>query len=388
MSHRILVRGPDESRLRPRHHEELDDQLTTGAFVWLDIDRRDAEELDELGERFGFDPAAIEDVLDVEQLPKFDNYGDHLFVVLHALTTDEDRLDTHEVDCFLKSNLLVTVRTEQIAGLEWLWNAVQAHPHMAEHGSDELFAQLAEVIGRRYIEVINAVESRVDALADAALSAEPNVLAEVQVLRREEATVRRVLRPQRLVIAALRSNTGGFFTGESIKLLTDAYDVHNLVVESLESTRGLLTDTLDTYRGASAERQAHAATMLTVYAAILLPLTLITGWYGMNVSNLPGSESRWGWSVVTGLMMLFAVVSWLIFVKVGMVRRPRLTAPSRLTSGLADVARAPVKPFTMLRRSQRPRSQRPSPQRPASQQPGPGSDVESGDDGNRGSQRD
>lgn len=354
MVQRILVRRPGEASLRPQNYDELETHLAAGAFVWLDIARRDPEELDEIGERFGFDPAAIEDVLDIEQLPKFDSYGDHLFVVLHALTTAADRLDTHEVDCFLKPNLLVTVRTEPIAELEWLWGAVQAHPHMAEHGPDELFAQLAEVIGRRYIEVIDAIESRVDAVADDALSAEPNVLAEVQVLRREEATVRRVLRPQRLVIGSLRSNTTGIFTGDSVRLLTDAYDVHNLVVESLESTRGLLTDTLDTYRGASAERQAHAATMLTVYAAILLPLTLITGWYGMNVSNLPGSQSKWGWIVVTGLMVLFAVVSWLIFVKVGMVRRPRLADRARLTSGLAEVARKPVRPFTMLRRSKRP----------------------------------
>lgn len=352
MTHRILVRGPDDNALRPRQYDELDEHLDAGAFVWLDVIGRDVDELDELGERFGFDPATIEDVLDIEQLPKFDNYGDHLFVVLHALTTDKDRLDTHEVDCFLTRQLLVTVRSEPIAGLDWLWKTVQAHPHMAEHGSDELFAQLAEVIGRRYTEVITAVEARIDALADDALVAEPHVLAEVQVLRREEATIRRVLRPQRLVIGALRSNVGDFFTGQAVKLLTDAYDVHNLVVESLESTRGLLTDTLDTYRGASAERQAKAATVLTVYAAILLPLTLITGWYGMNVDDLPGSSSKWGWIIVTVIMVVFAVGSWVIFARAGLVGRPKLKG-RRLVSGLADVARAPVKPFTMLRHSER-----------------------------------
>ncbi len=350
---RILVRGLDDPSLRTGRYEDLDRYLADGAFVWLDVSQRDAAQLDSLGERFGFDPAAIEDVLDIEQLPKFDNYGDHLFVVLHALTTDRDRLDTHEVDCFLSRRMLVTVRADSTAGLEWLWDTVQAHPHMAEHGSDELFAQLAEVIGRRYIDVINEVEARIDDLADDALSADPNVLADIQVLRREEATVRRVLRPQRLVIGALRSNVGGFFTGDSIKLLTDAYDVHNLVVESLESTRGLLTDTLDTYRGASAERQAQAASVLTVYAAILLPLSLITGWYGMNVTNLPGSNSSAGWIAVTTVMVLFAICSWLVFMRAGMVGRPKLQA-RRVVGGLAEVAKAPVRPFTMLRRSRRP----------------------------------
>jgi magnesium transporter len=357
---RILARGVDDAALTPRDPAELDAILARGAFVWLDVAERNAEYLDELGERFGFDPAAIEDVLDIEQLPKFDDYGDHLFVVLHALGTDEDRLDTNEVDCFLTASLLVTVRAAPVVGLDWLWEAVQAHPHMAEHGSDELFGQLAEAIGRRYIEVIDAIESRVDASADAALSADPDVLAEVQVLRREEATVRRVLRPQRWVIGALRASTAGYFHGQAPKMLTDAYDVHNLVVESLESTRGLLTDTLDTYRGAAAERQAKAANVLTVYAAIMLPLTVITGWYGMNVDNLPGSSSRWGWMVVTGSMALFAVGSWLLFARADMIGRPRIR-PRRLARGLADVARAPVRPFTMLRRSGRPTGPQPQP---------------------------
>ncbi len=351
--YRILVRGTDDACLRPADYDDLDRELAAGAFVWLDVEGRDPAELDRLGERFGFDPAAIEDILDVEQLPKFDDYGDHLFVVLHALTADGERLDTHEVDCFVTRQVLVTVRADHIAGLAWLWDAVQAHPHMAEHGSDELFAQLAEVMGRRYIEVITAFEARIDSLADGALEADPNVLAEVQVLRREEATIRRVLSPQRVVIGALRSNVGAFLTPSSVRLLTDAYDVHNLVVQSLESTRGLLTDTLDTYRGASAERQARAATVLTVYAAILLPLSLITSWYGMNVADLPGSSSRLGWVTVTAIMAVFAVVSWVVFVRAGMLGRPRLRTGRRIAGGLADVARAPVRPFTMLRRSTR-----------------------------------
>lgn len=350
---RLLVRGADESALRPQTMESLVDHQANGALVWIDIQDRLASEMDRVGERFNFDPAAIEDVLDIEQLPKFDDYGDHLFVVLHALVADGDRLDTHEVDCFISDRLLVTVHSEPIAGLDWLWQAVQAHPHMAEHGPDEIFAQLAEVIGRRYLEVVDAIEVRIDTLADAALDANPEILADIQLLRREEATVRRVLRPQRIVIGSLRSTTRPLIRGDATKLLTDAFDVHNLVVESLSATRGLLTDTLDTYRGASAERQANAATVLTVYAAIMLPLTLITGWYGMNMTNLPGASSSWGWIAVTAVMVAIAVVSWMLFVRAGMVQSPRLRSGGRIASGLAEVAKAPVRPFTMLRRSTR-----------------------------------
>ncbi len=355
---RLLVRRPGEVHLSPCRVDDLESLRDDGCLLWLDVDGRNPAAMDALGARFGFDPAAIEDVIDVEQLPKYDSYDDHLFVVLHALVSDDDRIDTHEVDCFVSADLLVTVRSRQLVGLDWLWEAAQSYPHLAEHGADELFAQLAEVVGRRYLEVIDEFERRIDALSDRALDADQRVLREIQLLRREEGTIRKVLGPQRAVIAALRASPPPSLRSGSVAILTDAYDVHNLVVESLSSARSLLTDTLDTYRGASAERQAAAATVLTVYAAIVLPLSLITSWYGMNMTNLPAADRSWGWPAVTGFMGLVSLVSWLVFVRVGIVRLPRLDRSPGLMTGLTAAARAPVRPFTMLWRPSETRTDR------------------------------
>ena len=348
MTNRLLARRPNESSLSPASLDQLDRLVAEGSLVWLDVATRDPDELDRLGERFGFDPAAIEDVLDVEQLPKYDVYDDHFFVVLHALTAAGDRIDTHEVDCFVRPDLLVTVRAEPVVGVDWLWDAVQGHPHLVEHGAQELFAQLSEVMGRRYLEVLAELERQVDDLSDRALDADQRVLAEIQVLRREEATIRRVLRPQRLVLTALRSTSHTMFDDSARRILTDSYDVHNLVVESLAAARGLLTDTLDTYRGAAAERQAAAATVLTVYAAILLPLSLITSWYGMNMTNLPAAGSRWGWAVVTLVMLAIAAASWVLFARIGLVRRPRLVRSVSVVRGLTSTATSPFRSAAML----------------------------------------
>jgi len=322
--------------------------MAGGTTFWLDVVTTDSDELDRLGERFNFDPAAIEDILDIEQLPKFDNYGDHLFVVLHALTSEGERIDTLEVDCFVGEGLLVTVSSQPVPGITWLWQSVQTHHHMGQLSAPELFAQLAEVIGRRYLEVIAEFEARIDDIADDALDADPDVLGDIQVLRREETTVRKVLRPQRLVLANLRRGTIPLFGPSTLAMLVDAYDVHNQVVESLSSARALLSDALDTYRGAAADRQATATTILAVYSAILLPLTLITGWYGMNIQRLPGAEHQWSWELVLGVMVLLTALSFAAFVRAGFIRAPELRRDAVLR-GLAGAARAPVKPFTMLR---------------------------------------
>jgi magnesium transporter len=355
MTYRLLVRAPGQSQLTTQDADSLDTHVArrNGSLLWLDVQTREPAEMDELGARFDFDPAAIEDVIDVEQLPKHVLYDDHMFVVLHALISAGDRIDTHEVDCFIKEGLLVTVHSEPVVGLDWLWEAVQTYPHLAEHGSSEIFAQLSEVIGRRYLEVLDEFERRVDDLSDPALDADQSVLAEIQLLRREEATIRRVLRPQRVLVASLRANPPPILDPAAVAILSDAYDVHNLVVESLASARGLLTDTLDTYRGASFERQAAATTVLTVYAAIVLPLTLITSWYGMNVSKLPAAERPWGWAAVTVAMIVVGAASWVWFARAGMVRLPRLRPRKILVRGLTTAARAPVRPFTMLWRPAR-----------------------------------
>ena len=332
----------------PADVDDCEKLLEAGTVIWLDVVTTDADELDQLGERFNFDPAAIEDILDIEQLPKFDNYQDHLFVVLHALTSEGERIDTAEVDCFVSPRLLVTVSAGPVTGINWLWGSVQTHAQMGSLGADELFAQLAEVIGRRYLEVIAEFEARIDDIADDALDADPDVLGDIQVLRREETTVRKVLRPQRLVLANLRRGTISVLGAESLVMLGDAFDVHNQVVESLGSARALLSDALDTYRGAAADRQATATTILAVYSAILLPLTLITGWYGMNISSLPGAENRFSWELVLGVMLVLALASFAAFVKAGFIRAPELRRETVLR-GLAGAAKAPVKPFTMLR---------------------------------------
>jgi len=347
---RVLVRQPGGEVLAPGDPARIDEWLANGSFLWVDIDAREPDDMDELGLRFGFNPAAIEDVLDVEQLPKYDVYDDHLFVVLHALVTRGDRIDTHEVDCFLRSNLLVTVRAEPVVGIDWLWEAVQSYPHLAEHGAEELFAQLSEVMGRRYLEVLDELERQIDDLAERALDTDQGVLADIQVLRREGTTIRRVLRPQRLVIAGLRSDGQTMLDEDALRILADSFDIHNLGVESSVSASSLLTDVLDTYRGAAAERQTAATTVLTVYAAIVLPLSLITSWYGMNVTNLPVSGYQRGWILVTSMMAAIAFGSWVLFVRVGMIRRPRLSRDHRLVRGLTAAARAPVRPVAKLRR--------------------------------------
>ena len=323
------------------------DDVIGERFRWIDIAWTDPTELTTILAEYGFDVAAVEDALDIEQLPKVDEYDDHLFVVLHALTHAGSRVDTVEVDCFVADGILVTAHRSEVMAIDWLWANVQKYAHLSDEGIYELFGHLVEAIGRRYLEVIGEFERRIDVLADPALAGDASVLGEIQSLRREESTIRSMLRPQRLVVSGLRRVQRLQDGEDARRQFADAYDIHNQIVETLVSVRQLLTDTLDTYRGAAAEVQSRASTLLTVYAAIVLPMTLIAGWYGMNTANLPAASRSWGWIVVTAVMLAVGFVSWLAFVRIGLVGRPR--GVRQVGKGIASAALRPMKHSVMLR---------------------------------------
>ncbi len=294
-------------------------------WLWIDTESPDRETLDVIAQHFGIDDLAVEDVFDMELLPKLDDYGDHLYVVLHTLIPLNHRIDTSEIDIVVTPQVLITAHDGALVGVEDLWHSVQrSRDPEGELDPSHLLGHLAEVVGRRFLEVIVELDRRLEELADRALVADAGVLAEVQILRREASTIRTMVQPQRQVLRSLVTINSSLVSRAGRGRLRDAAEVHDQLVEGVETARGLLSDVLDTYRGAAGEKLAEITTVLTVYAAILLPLSLITGWFGMNHFDLPLIGQRYGWLVVTAGMVAFATAQWLYFVRRGFVRKPRL----------------------------------------------------------------
>ncbi|MEE9417451.1 MAG: magnesium transporter CorA family protein [Acidimicrobiales bacterium] len=332
---------------------QLDEVLESSVWVWLDITDHTPDHLETLAETFEFDNMVLEDVNDIELLPKFEDHGDHLYCVFHSLTTVDENIDTAEVDCILKGNLLVTLHDLPLSGVDSLWELTERHPRAVGcTDAAVLLARLGEIIGRRFLEVLVALDRRIVELNELALRADPAVLVDVQQLRRDESTIRMMLAPQRQLMASLELDDSPLLSDRARQRFGSAYDVHNQVVETLEIARALLNDTLDTYHGATAEKLNEVTRVLTVYAAIMLPLSIIVGFFGMNFSNLPWTESSYGIWLVTGAMAVFAIGSWIFFSRRDFVGGPDLgSASRRVGKSLAAVARAPAKPATLLRRS-------------------------------------
>lgn len=312
-------------------------------WVWIDALAGDADvaELIELTDALGFDRLAVRDaVLDVD-MPKTDDFGTHVLVVLHGLRGGA--VLTYEIDFFVSERTLLTVHDEHAVSVDAVWNQVQHRADLAKLGVDELVAVIADAMTRRLLSVLEAFDDRVEELVDKALRADPTLLEDLTAVRTDLASVRRVVHPQREALDVLRRAPSPLITDAGRRRFSDVFDVAARLANGLDEARSALAETLDAYRGAEARQATDVTKVLTVYAAIMLPLSLIAGIFGMNFANLPLLDREWGWIAASALMLGVALVSLGVFISLGWVRRPSGRRTGRvLGRGLLEASLAPV----------------------------------------------
>lgn len=322
---------------------DVDTAVQAGDPVWIDISfggPHDPGDFTVL-ERLDLDRLAVHDAQFEDDLPKLDDFGDHVLLVLHGLRGD--RIETYEVDCFVTRQALITVHGEGSPAIDALWGDVQEHPAMAADGAGGLAARLADVLTRRLASVVDAFDDRVEDLIARALVADRNLLNDVAAVRADLAAVRRVVNPQREALDLARTSDALVFTDRARRRFSDVFDVAARASSGLEGARTALAETLEAYRGAEARAATEVTKVLTIYAAVLLPLSLIAGFFGMNHRNIPTIDTEWGWLLVAAGMFAVGAMSIGVFVVEGWVRRPSgRRAGAAIGRGLAEAARAPV----------------------------------------------
>lgn len=237
----------------------------------------------------------------------------------------------------------MTVRRAHFPEVDALWRQLLKRPELATGGPDVVLARLADVVSRRLMAVLEAFDSRVNDLVNQALAADPGLVGELTAVRADLTRVRQIVPPQREALDILRRTISPLVSETGRRQFSDVFDVASRTAAGLDAARAGLAETLDAYRGAEARKATEVTKVLTVYAAIMLPLSLIAGFFGMNFENLPGATTEWGWIAVTATMLVVAAVSLGVFVAAGWIRRPSgRRAGSTLGRGLVEAARAPV----------------------------------------------
>ena len=338
------VKTDPSGPLRPVESARPPAPLGGGGWVWVDVTGPTTELAVDLGRRFRVPDHVMEDALGADVFPKWEDHDDRLLSVVHLPTAEDDQVGTMPLVCLVGADVLLTFHRRAHPGLDWLHGSATRQAVLAEGGPDLMLGRLAELAAREFHPLVEGCDVAFDALADRALQGDPGVLSDTQALRRDAALLRKVLGPQQESLLSLAAVDTELLCADARRRLRDAYDHHHQLVEGLDAARLMLTSVADTYRAAVAERTNDVMKVLTVFSAILLPLGVIAGVYGMNFEHMPELGRRWAYPIVLGVMAVIATGLWAYFVRRGFVGRPRAArVPRRVGRGVLDAARAPVR---------------------------------------------
>lgn len=294
----------------------------SNTFVWVDLAAPSIPELLILSETFAFHPLSVEDARADLQYPKIEAYDGYLYVILHGIDfhPGTQGLATHDVDFFLGSNYLVTVHDGHSPAIMTLVDSVERNPKLMHEGPVALFHRLVDSMVDSYRPEVEKLEERIDELEDAVFEKPSRTLVrEILRAKREVAGLRRVVIPQRDVVSRLARRDYDISTDMSFRF-RDVYDHLVRIADDATIVQDRITGVLDAYLTSASNRLNEVLKVLTVMSTIFMPLTLVSGLWGMNVvlPRFPGSDALQFWwlsgimtVVVIGMLAAFRVRRWI-----------------------------------------------------------------------------
>lgn len=260
----------------------------TGGLLWVDLAAEPPETCQPLlRETFGFHPLAVDDALVEAHVPKLDDWGRYLYLVLHAVAFEEGPdgayMDTLELDVFLGHNYLVTHHVQAIAGVDRVWSACQRDERHLKRGAAYLLYKLADELVADYMPAVEEMDAVIDHIEDQVFShPAPDVLEHLFTLKRALLHLRRIIMPQREVLNKLARDDYAVIAAEYRMFFRDVYDHLVRLYDITESMRDLVSGALDTYLSVVNNRMNEIMKTLTIITTLFMPLSFLTGFFGMN----------------------------------------------------------------------------------------------------------
>lgn len=284
--------------------------------VWVDLTAPTDDEFRLLSELFGFHPLSVEDARSALQYPKVEPYPGYLYLVLHGIDVAKGRtqFSTRDVDFFLGRNYLVTVHDGESRSIGRLRELCDQHERILSEGVVALLHRIVDSMVDHYRPAIQEFEGRLDKLEDLAFKGQEQIVRQIIKLKRELGLLRRVILPQRDVIGRLARREFAAISDEMAYRFRDVYDHMARYSDEAWLFQERVTGIHEVNLAAVSNRLNQVMKVLTVMSTIFLPLTVLTGMWGMNIDlpHFPGNETSQFWWV-TGVMVLLIAAMLVAF---------------------------------------------------------------------------
>lgn len=284
----------------------------TSSVTWINIDGlHDTNLIERIGEYLEIHPLTREDIVDTGQRPKYEDFETYIFVVLKMLRFDsmKNEIVAEQISLVLGSNFVVSFQEQEGDVFDSIRKRIRsAKGRIRKMGADYLAYSLLDAIIDNYFVILEKLGDKIESLEEGlVLNLTPKTLQIIYNLKQDMVFLRKSIWP-------LREVTSGFERGESklIKKITkvflrDIYDHTIQVIDTVETFRDMVSGMLDIYLSSVSNRMNEVMKVLTIFAAIFIPLTFIVGVYGMNFEFMPELKWKWGYFCLLGFMAVISI---------------------------------------------------------------------------------
>ncbi len=287
--------------------------------LWVDIELPDADAKDLLQQTFRLHELSLEDALSEIHHPKIELFDHYLYLILHGILPGAGGrgFETNDIDFFLGDRFLVTVHHAPSRSIGQEQQLCLRNTYVLGEGPAGLLHRIIDAMVDHYRPEVDALEDRLEALEDRVFeNPRENPVRDILTLKRDVSSLRRVALPQRDAVGRLARREFEMIPDAMAYRFRDVYDHLVQITDEAIFFQDRVTGLLDAYLSSQSNRLNQVMKVLTVMSTIFLPLTVLTGLYGMNVviPHLPGPDGLQFWWVVgmsmTIVVSMLAVFRW------------------------------------------------------------------------------
>ena len=296
--------------------------------LWVDLeDPNEAEEETVLVSLLDIHPLAVEDARrgrDEEgHLPKVEDFSEYLFVIFNPIEApapepgkrnqNKIHISTSQLSAFLSKGMLVTHHYRPLHSVSYVGQVCGKNPHILGKGPDYLFYLIIDDIVDNYTPIMDRLDDAIDGFEDEVFrQPTQRTMARILQLKKDIVTVRRIAFYQREMLNRLSRGEFTLITADEMAYYRNVYDHLVRMTDLTDSYRDTVSGLLDAYLSVTSNNLNAVMKVLTIISTIFLPLSVITGFFGMNFEHLPGA--KWEYGVVAASLFMAAVAGLMLYV--------------------------------------------------------------------------
>jgi magnesium transporter len=320
---KITIMDYDESYFEEKEVKTIDECFVfkdKPTVTWINVDGlHQVEILEKLGKCYGLHPLVLEDILNTDQRPKMEDYGEYIYIVLKDLDYDDksSQIEPEQISLILGPNFVFSFQEREGDTFDTIRERIRnSKGRIRKMGADYLAYTLLDSIVDNYFIILEKLGEKIEFLEEKLVTQPtPETLQIIHHLKREMIFLRKAVWPLREVINGLERGESSLIKESTRIYLRDVYDHTIQTIDTIETYRDMVSGMLDIYLSSVSNRLNSVMKVLTIIATIFMPLTFLAGVYGMNFKFMPELEWRWGYPVIWLVMVGIGVLMLLYFRK-------------------------------------------------------------------------